>query len=306
MERFEVTILGCGSALPTARHGLSSQVVNFRDKLYMIDCGEGAQLQFRAMKLQFQRLNHIFLSHLHGDHCFGLPGLVSTLGMLGRTVDLHVYAPPEAPQVFRPMLDYFCKNLSYGVVFHPFDPQRQEIIYEDRTLKISTIPLRHRVPCAGFLVEEKPGSRHIVREKIDFYQVPVSQINAVKQGADFVTADGRVIPYTLLTRPPAPRRAYAYCSDTAYSEAIIPIVQGVDVLYHEATYAEAELEHAREYFHSSARQAAAIALAAGVKRLILGHFSARYPDESILVAEARERFPNTFAANEGMRINVGV
>jgi ribonuclease Z len=303
---FEVDILGCGSALPTARHGLSAQVVNFRDKLYLIDCGEGTQLRFRAMRLKFQRLNHIFLSHLHGDHCFGLPGLVSTLGMLGRTADLHVYAQPEAPEVFGPMLNYFCKNLPYRVVFHTFDPRQQEILYEDRSIKISTIPLRHRVPCAGFLLEEKPKAPHIIREQIDFYQVPLRWIPAIKAGDDFVLPDGRVVPHTHLTRPADPPRRYAYCSDTAYCEAIIPVVQGVDVLYHEATYVEADVAHARQYFHSSARQAASIARAAGVKQLVLGHFSARYPDESLLLAEAREVFPNTLLADEGMRIRLGI
>jgi ribonuclease BN (tRNA processing enzyme) len=148
MERFEVTVLGCGSAVPTTRHYLSSQVVNLRDKLFMIDCGEGSQLQFRAMKLKFHRLNHIFISHLHGDHCFGLPGLISTLGLLGRTADLHIYAQADAGKVFQPLLDYFCKELPYKVYFHVFNPANNELIFEDRTLKVSTIPLKHRIPCA--------------------------------------------------------------------------------------------------------------------------------------------------------------
>ncbi|GHV58339.1 ribonuclease Z [Bacteroidia bacterium] len=306
MECFEVNILGCGSALPTTRHFLSSQVVNFRNKLSMIDCGEGTQLQFRAMKLQFQRLNHVFISHLHGDHCFGLPGFISTLGMLGRTVDLHIYAQPEAPKVFQPVLDYFCRNLSYRVVFHSFDPSQHELIYEDRTMKVSTIPLKHRVPCAGFLFEEKPKDPSIIREMIDFYKVPVSQINAIKKGADFVTPEGRIIPHTVLTRPAKPSHQYAYCSDTAYFEKIIPIIEGVNVLYHESTYAEEDLAYAKEYFHSSAKQAAMIARAAGVGQLVLGHFSARYPNERVLLTEAQEIFPNTILANERMLINIAV
>ncbi|MDR1527196.1 MAG: ribonuclease Z [Dysgonamonadaceae bacterium] len=306
MERFEVNILGCGSALPTTRHLLSSQVVHFRNKLSMIDCGEGTQLQFRAMKLNFQRLNHIFISHLHGDHCFGLPGLISTLGMLGRTADLHIYAQSEASKIFQPVLDYFCRNLSYNVVFHSFDPSQCEAIYDDRTLTVSTIPLRHRVPCAGFLFEEKPKNPSIIREMIDFYQVPVSRINAIKNGADFVTPEGRIIPHTVLTRPAKPPHKYAYCSDTAYFEKIIPLIEGVTVLYHEATYAEEDCICAREYFHSSARQAATIARAAGVGQLVLGHFSARYPDETILLTEAREIFPHTILANERMLINIDV
>jgi ribonuclease Z len=224
--------------------------------------------------------------------------------MLGRTADLHLYAQPEAVEVFGPVLDYFCRNLSYNVVFHSFDPELHETVYEDRTMRVSTIPLRHRVPCAGFLVEEKPQKPHIIREMIDFYRVPLCRINAIKGGADFVTPDGQTILNNRLTRPASPARKYAYCSDTAYYESIIPIIQGVDVLYHEATYAGADGAHAEKYFHSSAAQAAAIARAAGVKRLILGHFSARYPDEAVLVAEAREVFANTQAADDGMRIEV--
>ena len=306
MDRFDVHILGCGSALPTARHQLSSQVVNFRDKLYMIDCGEGTQLQFRTMRLKFQRLNHLFISHLHGDHCFGLPGLISTLGMLGRTSDLHVYAQPEAPKIFQPLLDYFCRNLSYRVVFHSFDPLQSEVIYEDRAMKVSTIPLHHRVPCAGFLFEESNRDPHIIREMIDFYQVPFSQINAIKKGADFITPEGKVIPSGLLTRPAKAPRKYAYCSDTAYFEKIIPIIEGANTLYHEATYMEKDLTLAREYFHSSAQQAAMIARAAGVGQLVLGHFSARYPDEKVLLTEAQGIFPNTILANERMLINLDI
>ena len=306
MERFEVNILGCGSALPTTRHYLSAQVINFREKLFMIDCGEGTQLQFRTMKLKFQRLNHIFISHLHGDHCFGLPGLISTLGMLGRTSDLHIYAQPEASKIFQPTLDYFCRNLSYRVVFHSFDTSQHELIYEDRSLKVSSIPLSHRVPCAGFLFEEKPKEPSIIREMIDFYQVPFSQIPAIKKGSDFVTCEGKVIPANQLTRPAKVSRKYAYCSDTAYFEKIIPIIEGVHVLYHEATYIEKDAALAREYFHSSARQAATIARAAGVGQLVLGHFSARYPDERVLLTEAQEIFPNTVLADEQMLINLEI
>jgi len=304
MERFEATVLGCGSAVPTTRHYLSSQAINLRDKLYMIDCGEGTQLQFRACKLRFQRLNHIFISHLHGDHCFGLPGLISTLGMLGRTADLHIYAQADAGKIFQPLLDYFCKDLSYKVIFHAFNPFKSEVILEDRTLKVSTVPLNHRTPCAGFLFEEKPKSPHIIREMIDFYRVPVAQIAAIKEGADFVTPEGAIIPTQTFTRPANPPHRYAYCMDTAYYEKIIPIIEGVDVLYHEATFSHEDIARAKETYHSSARQAALIAQAAQVKKLVIAHFSARIVDENILLNEAREIFPNTFLANEGMVIQI--
>ena len=304
MEQFEVNILGCGSALPTTRHFLSSQVIDLRDKLFMIDCGEGTQLQFRAMKLKFQRLNHIFISHLHGDHCFGLPGLISTLGMLGRTADLHIYAQPDVGKVFQPVLDYFCKDLSYKVFFHAFNPKKNELIFEDRTLKVSTIPLKHRVPCAGFLFEEKPKSPHIIREMIDFYQVPVSRIAAIKDGDDFVTREGEIIANRFFTRPAEPPRRYAYCLDTAYYEKIIPIIEGVDTLYHEATFSHKDIVRAKETYHSSAQQAAMIAKSAQVKKLVIAHFSARIMDETILLDEAKEIFPNTVLANEGMTLKV--
>ncbi len=304
MERFELNILGCGSALPTTKHFLSSQVVNLRDKLYMVDCGEGTQLQFRSLKLKFQRLNHVFISHLHGDHCFGLSGLISTLGLLGRISDLHIYAQPDAEKIYQPFLSYFCKELPYKVLFHSFNPAKNELIFEDRTLKVSTIPLKHRVPTAGFLFEEKPKSSHIIREMIDFYEIPVSQLNAIKNGADFITSEGEIIPNKLLTKPADSPHKYAYCSDTAYYEKIIPMIEGVDVLYHEATFSSQDLARAKQTYHSSAQQAALIAKAAHVKKLILGHFSARNQDETVLLKEAQEVFPNTMLANERMVIPI--
>ena len=304
MDRFEVNILGCGSALPTVKHVLSSQVINLRDKLYMIDCGEGTQLQFRKMKLKFQKLNHIFISHLHGDHCFGLLGLISSLGLLGRTNDLYIYAHTDAERIFRPVLDYFCKDLSYKVIFHSFNPQKNELIFEDRSLKVYTIPLNHRIPCAGFLFEEKPKSPHIIREMIDFHNVPVFRIAAIKEGADFVTPEGETIPNHIFTRPADPPHKYAYCLDTAYYEKIIPIIEGVDVLYHEATFCHEDIMRAKETFHSSARQAALIAKAANVKKLIIAHYSARVTNEKVLLDEAREVFPETMLANEGMIFSI--
>ena len=304
MERFELNILGCGSALPTTKHFLSSQVVNLRDKLYMIDCGEGTQLQFRSLKLKFQRLNHIFISHLHGDHCFGLSGLISTLGLLGRTSDLHIFAQPDLEKIYQPFLSFFCKELPYKLFFHSFNPAKNELIFEDRALKVSTIPLKHRVPTAGFLFEEKPKTAHIIREMIDFYEIPISQISTIKNGADFITSEGEIIPNKRLTKPAEPAHKFAYCSDTAYYEKIIPIIEGVDVLYHEATFSDQDLARAKETYHSSARQAALIAQAAKVKKLVLGHFSARNQDESVLLKEAKEVFPHTILANEGMVIPI--
>ena len=304
MEQFELNILGCGSALPTTKHFPSTQVINLRNKLYMIDCGEGAQIQFRNMSLNFNRLNHIFLSHLHGDHCFGLPGLLSTLNLLGKTGEIVVHAQPDAEKVFRPMLNYFCANMTYSVRFNSISPFGNELIFEDKSLKVYSIPLKHRVPTCGFLFEEQPKLSHIIRDAVDFYQIPVKQLNDIKQGADFITPEGEVVPNSRLTRSATPPKKYAYCSDTAYSEKIIPIIEGVDLLYHEATFCEEDLRRAKETEHSSAKQAAMIASKANVKKLIIGHFSARYPNVNVLLREAREIFPETIAAKEQLKLMV--
>ena len=221
MEKFELHILGCGSALPTTRHFPTSQIVNVRDKLFMIDCGEGAQLQFRKSHLKFSRLNHIFISHLHGDHCFGLLGLISTLNLLGRTAELHIHSPKGLETLLTPMLDFFNRQMTYKVLFHEFDTKEPMLIYEDRSLTVTTIPLRHRMPCCGFLFAEKRCPNHIIREMVDFYQVPVYELNRIKNGADYVTSEGKTVSNNLLTRPSAPSRSYAYCSDTIYLPSIV-------------------------------------------------------------------------------------
>ncbi len=302
MEKFEVNILGCGSALPTTLHYPSSQVVNIREKLFMIDCGEGTQIQLRRSRLKFSRLNHIFISHLHGDHCFGLIGLLSTFGMLGRTATMHIYSPAELETLLHPQLDFFCKGMDYKVMFHPFDTGTSSLIYDDRSVSIYTIPLQHRISCSGFLFREKQTPNHIIRDMIDFYEIPTYAINAIKNGADYVLPDGTVIPNERLTRPSAPPRSYAYCSDTIYLPRLAEIVREVDLLYHEATFTDNESARAKETFHTTAAQAAQLAKDATVKRLLIGHYSARYEDESILLKEARKIFPRTIAAKENLCI----
>lgn len=304
MADFNLNILGCGSALPTTRHLATSQIIDLRDKLYMIDCGEGTQVQMRRMRIKFSRLNHIFISHLHGDHCFGLPGLLSTLGMLGRTGELVIHAPKEIENYMRPVLDTFCKGMPYAVRFNHVDTTSHSLIMEDRSLSVYSIPLKHRIPTCGFLFVEKPKDAHIIREMIDFYQVPVRCLKDIKQGKDFITPEGEVIPAARLTRPSAPPKRYAYCSDTAYHPAVIPIIEGADLLYHEATFMESDKARAKETFHSTARQAAEIAYKAGVKRLVIGHYSARYEELSGLHKEASDVFPGTILGNEGLVLPV--
>ena len=304
MAEFNINILGCGSALPTTRHLATSQIVDLRDKLYMIDCGEGTQVQMRRMRVRFGRLAHIFISHLHGDHCFGLPGLISTLGMLGRTGELVVHGPKEVETYLRPVMDLFCRGMEFEVRFNPVDTRSHSLVMEDRSLSVYSIPLKHRIPTCGYLFAEKPKEAHIIREMTDFYQVPVRCMKDIKQGQDYVTPEGEVVPNSRLTRPAAPPKRYAFCSDTAYNRSIIPIIEGADLLYHEATFAECDLARAKETFHSTARQAAEIARAAHVKRLVIGHYSARYEDLSELHREAEAVFPGTILGNEGTVIPV--
>lgn len=304
MEKFELHILGCGSALPTTRHFATSQVLNVRDKLFMIDCGEGCQMQFRRSRLKFSRLNHIFISHLHGDHCFGLLGLISSFGLLGRTADLHIYSPAGLEELLQPMLKFFCDNLPYKVFFHAFETKRPTLIYEDRSLTVTTIPLKHRIACCGFLFAEQPTLNHIIRDMVDFYEIPLYELNRIKSGEDYVTADGTVVPNARLTIPADPPRKYAYCSDTIYRESVIEQIKEVNLLFHEATFAQKEQARARETFHTTAAQAATIAKKAKVKQLVIGHFSARYEDESVLLEEAQMVFPETILARENLCITI--
>jgi ribonuclease Z len=293
MQKITLSILGCGSALPTQKNFPSSQLLEMRDKQFLIDCGEGAQIRLRQMGMKTNRLGHVFISHLHGDHCFGLIGLISSFGMLNRTADLHLHAQADLEKILQPQLNYFCSDLPFKVVFHAINPRKSEIIYEDRSVIVYSIPLKHRVPCCGFLFEEKPRDRHIIREMIDFYKIPTWRILKIKQGEDFVTNDGEVISNTLLTKPAEKPKRFAYCSDTAYSEKIIPMIEGVDCLYHEATFMENEAIRSKQTEHSTARQAAEIAKKAKVKKLIIGHYSARYVRQTELLDEAKAVFENT-------------
>lgn len=298
MNKFELHILGCGSALPTMQHVPTSQVLDVRDKLFMIDCGEGTQLQFRKARLRFNRLNQIFISHLHGDHCFGLMGLISTLGLLGRTGDLVIHGVTDLEKILRPQLDYFCRDLSFEVIIKPFDHTKNEVIYEDRSVKVSTIPLDHRTPCAGFLFEEAKNDLHLDGAAVKFYNIPIKELAGIKKGGDYITEDGQLVPNSRLTKPADASRKYAFCSDTAYKEGIVPIIQGVDLLYHESTFLEEDKARARETRHSTAGQAAKIALKANVKKLMLGHYSSRYSDDGLFLEEATKIFPRTILANE--------
>ena len=230
MEPFKIHILGCGSALPTLRHFSSMQVVVCRGKLFMIDCGEGAQLQIRRSGLSFERLGHIFISHIHGDHCFGLIGLISTFGLLGRTATLNVHAPAELQPMLQAQLDlFFNYDIGYKVEFHPVDTTQQQVIYEDRSLTVESIPLEHRMPCCGFLFREKPTLPHIRRDMIDMYEIPISQINNIKSGLGYTLPDGTYIEHERLVTEADKPRSYAYCSDTRYMPRLHEMISGVEL-----------------------------------------------------------------------------
>ena len=304
MEPFRVHILGCGSALPTLHHNASAQVVEIRGKLFLVDCGEGTQVQLRRSRLRFTKISAVFITHLHGDHCFGLIGMLSTFGLLGRTARLAIYAPAALEDMLKQQMQLFCHDFDYEVDFHAVDTTQQQVIFEDRSLTVETIPLEHRMPCCGYLFREKPSLPHISRDMIDFYQIPTSQINNIKAGADWTTPDGEVVKNERLVEPADPPSSYAYCSDTRYIPTLHERIKGVSTLYHESTYGEDNLLMAQKYFHSTARQAALVARDAGVGHLLLGHYSSRYEDEQILLREAQEVFKNTSLTDENTFFDV--
>ncbi|MBO7279529.1 MAG: ribonuclease Z [Bacteroidaceae bacterium] len=304
METFEVHILGCGSALPTTRHNATSQIVRIGNKQFMIDCGEGTQLQMRRSHIHFSFVNHIFISHLHGDHCFGLIGLISTFGLLGRTAPLHIYADPLLQRLMQPQLNFFCNGLKYPLHFHDIDATKQTVIYEDKSITVETIPLQHRIPCCGFLFREKPKKRHLIASMVEYYDIPIHQRANIKEGNDYTTPDGTLIPNSRLTTDADPSRSYAFCSDTLPCPNIVEQIREIDLLYHEATFAEAEHSRAQETFHSTAQQAAHIAKEANVKQLVIGHFSSRYKEDEQLLNEAKEIFPTTSLADEERVFNI--
>lgn len=304
METFKVNILGCGSAKPTTRHMPTAQIVDFRSKYFMLDCGEGAQVQMQRMGLSMSRIGHIFITHNHGDHVFGLPGLISTMALLGRTAGLYIHGPKEIEGFLSCILSTYCEGIGFKVEFIPVDPTSHSLIYEDRGLTVWSLPLKHRVPCCGYLLREKERLPHIRREMIDAFDIPVSQINNIKAGASWTTPDGTVIPHERLTTPATPARSYAYCSDTRYLPHLASLVRGVDLLYHEATFPDERQLRAEQTAHSTARQAAQVARDAQAGRLIIGHFSASIKDEEALLKEAQEVFPQTCLAHEGLTLDV--
>lgn len=303
MAEFTIHTLGCGSAKPTLRHQPSCAVVDHHETLYMIDCGEGAQRAFQKAKLKFSKLRHIFLTHLHGDHVLGLPGLISTLALSGNGGKLTIHTFMEGADILQTMINFFAKELSYDLEFNIIKPEDKTIL-ETSSLIVRTVRLEHRVPAVGFIFEEKPKLRHIRRDMIDFHGVPVSKIRNIKSGEDFVKADGSVIPNKMLTADATPSYSYAHISDTIYLPELAKKIGPVDLLFHETTYLDEHAADAEKRFHSTARQAAAIARDAGAKTLLTGHYSSRYKDMEAFKNEAETVFPNVILNNEGLSIDL--
>ncbi|MBL0738368.1 ribonuclease Z [Flavobacterium sp. GN10] len=296
----KLTILGCYAATPRTLTNPTSQVLDIKNRLFLIDCGEGTQVQLRKNKIKFSKINHIFISHLHGDHLYGLIGTISTFSLLGRTTDLHIYGPKGIKELILIQLKLTESWTTYSLFFHELESNQSEVIFEDKKVIVKTIPLKHRVYTNGYLFQEKPDERKLDVEAVQRYNIHVAYYQKIKNGGDITLDDGTVIENEKLTFDPPPAKSYAFCSDTVYNEEIIPIIQNTDILYHESTFLESEARLAEKTLHSTAKEAASIALKANVKQLILGHYSTRYDGLEPFKKEAEEVFPNVLLADDGV------
>jgi len=297
---FELTILGTSSALPTSNRYPTAQALNVLGRFFLIDCGEGTQTQMRKFKIGFSKINQLFITHLHGDHIFGLIGLISTLVLLGRKNDLHIYAHSDLQKYLSAQLNFlYAVDIPYKIVYHPLNFKSEQLIYEDKKVTIYSFPLSHRIPTCGFRFEEKPALPNLKKQKIEEFQIPIRDRQRIKEGGDFITDDGRLIPHLELTTYRFKPRSFAFCSDTRLDESYIESVRNVDLLYHEATFADDNRELATTTYHSTGKDAATVALKAQVGKLLIGHFSARYKDHQPILDEAQNIFPDTRAIVEG-------
>lgn len=294
-----LTVLGCYAATPRTITNPTSQVLEMQNRLFLIDCGEGTQVQLRKNKIKFSKINQIFISHLHGDHCYGLIGLVSTFMSLSRVNDLHIYGPKGIKEIINLQLRLSNSWTSYKLIFHELTSLESEVVFEDEKVIVKTIPLKHRIYTNGFLFQEKVGERKLDINAVQEYEIETVYFQNIKNGKDITLDDGRVIPNSQLTFDPLPPKSYAFCSDTIFDESIVPTIQDVDVLYHEATFLDSEAHLSGKTMHSTAKQAAAIALKANVKQLILGHYSTRYPSIELFRQEAQTIFENVLLADDG-------
>lgn len=301
----KLTILGCHSATPKVNTHHSAQVLEIGNHMFLIDCGEGTQVQLRKYKVKFNRIKHIFISHLHGDHFFGLIGLISTFRLLTRETDLHVYGPKGIKEIITLQLKYSKSWTNFSLYFHELTSKETEVVFEDDKVKVSTVPLDHRIYTNGFKFEEKPGERKLDMNAVLNNNIHVAYYRKLKQGADVVNEDGELIRNELVTKEPNPIKSYAYCSDTAYSESIIDVIKGCTILYHEATFLEKHKSLAELTKHSTALQASKIAKLANVKELILGHFSTRYTKDEMhyFIEEAAVNSNKITLASAGLQLD---
>lgn len=295
----KLTILGCYAATPRTFTNPTSQILEIKNRLFLIDCGEGTQVQLRKNKIKFSKINHIFISHLHGDHFFGLIGLVSTFSLLGRTPDLHIHGPKGIKEIITMQLRLSNSWTHFDLFFHELQSKESEIVFEDDKVIIKTIPLHHRVYTNGFLFQEKVGERKLNVDAVQNYEIESCYYQKIKNGKDITLEDGRVIENEKLSFDPIPAKSYAFCSDTAYHEAVIPIIINADILYHEATFLQSEENLALKTLHSTAKEAATIALKSNVKQLILGHYSTRYENIEMFKQEAETIFSEVLLADDG-------
>ena len=295
----QLTILGCYAATPRTITNPTSQVLEIKNRMFLIDCGEGTQVQLRKNKIKFSKINQVFISHLHGDHFFGLIGLISTFSLLGRTTDLHIYGPKGIKEIILLQLRLSNSWTNYGLYFHELESDESVTVFEDEKVLVKTIPLKHRVYTNGFLFQEKVGERKLNMDAVLNYEIESCYYQKIKNGKDITLEDGRIIPNSELTFDPIPPKSYAFCSDTVYYEAVIPIIENVDVLYDESTFLESEESLAQKTLHSTAKEAARIALKANVKQLILGHYSTRYESINLFKEEAETIFPEVLLADDG-------
>ncbi len=295
----KLTILGCYAATPRTITNPTSQVLEIKNRMFLIDCGEGTQVQLRKNKIKFSKINQVFISHLHGDHFFGLIGLISTFSLLGRTTDLHIYGPKGIKEIILLQLRLSNSWTNYGLYFHELESDESVTVFEDEKVLVTTIPLKHRVYTNGFLFQEKVGERKLNMDAVLNYEIESCYYQKIKNGKDITLEDDRIIPNSELTFDPIPPKSYAFCSDTVYYEAVIPIIENVDVLYHESTFLESEESLAQKTLHSTAKEAARIALKANVKQLILGHYSTRYESIKLFKEEAETVFPEVLLAEDG-------
>ena len=295
----KLTILGCYAATPRTFTNPTSQILDIKNRLFLIDCGEGTQVQLRKNKIKFSKINHVFISHLHGDHFFGLIGLISTFSLLGRNTDLHIHGPKGIKEIIMLQLRLSNSWTNYDLFFHELESTDSQMIYEDDKVIVKTIPLKHRVYTNGFLFQEKIGERKLNIEAVQGFKIDSCYFQNIKNGKDILLDSGQIVENNKLSFDPVPAKSYAFCSDTSYNESIIPIIEDVDVLYHESTFLQSEESLASKTLHSTAKEAATIALKANVKQLILGHYSTRYESIDLFKEEAQTIFPNVLLADDG-------